>query len=845
MKIKGFNQISIMFFVLMTVSSCKENINVEIYNSKKKNDSIVKIPNSISLKSPSTSPSTDNSPTITVTGVSNSLTVKLFTDSNCTNEVASGLATATSIDLTTQALSVGTYTFYSNTTNAAGNVSACSSAIASYEVLSSGPSAPSAPTSLSLQTPASSPSTDTTPTITVSGVSNGDTVAIFSNNSCTASVGTGVSTGTSINITLSALAVGAYTLYANTTNTSSLTSLCSTANVAYTVTASTFNTSFITIPVNKTGFTGLPTDLIRSVVFDSSDRMYLMTDLGISYSTDSGVTFTNHTNSDGLPTMSSTTTRRLSYNSTNGTLFSTYYNNVVKTTNSGTSYSTFNISTLGASWINGIYARGAGLVCVATNAGVALSTDNGATFSLKNVANGLLTPSTNDCVIDSSGKIYVAQSSGVAISSDGGTTFTTKTNMHGLAATNSTSIAIDTLDNVYVTSSLGLSKTSDGGSTFSSFGTGNGLASNSVTRVFTDASNNVYVIYFSAPGIAISTNGGTNFVSRTTAHCLPTNAIYGISVNSLGHIYVATGLGLSYSTNGGTSFTNIRNSQTLQKTSLYTTGEVFVDSSENIYIAFDGGYAFSTNQGLSFTTKTTADGLINAYGTAIFKDASGTIYYGSLGGLSITSDNGATFLNKTTSSGLGSNNITAISKIEGANKLLVGTALGLFQSTNGGTSFTSAGIPGININEIYIHGTTVYASTNSGLYVSTDNCATWIVRGAANGLATSTVYSTRVLSNGAIYAVNGVSVSMTTNINVNFSLVSNTLNPLNLAVDSNDNLCVGSTSTGINCIVGGIGLLDSTNNFLSDAISGKVYMSPVSSTIFARTNYGISTNMNP
>ncbi len=74
-------------------------------------------------------------PRVRVSGVESGDTVRLFTDSSCTTEVASGVASGTTIDLTTTSLAMGNYTFYSNSTNAKTGVSKCSSASVAYSVV--------------------------------------------------------------------------------------------------------------------------------------------------------------------------------------------------------------------------------------------------------------------------------------------------------------------------------------------------------------------------------------------------------------------------------------------------------------------------------------------------------------------------------------------------------------------------------------------------------------------------------------------------------------------------------------------------------------------------------------
>jgi formylglycine-generating enzyme required for sulfatase activity len=108
--------------------------------------------------------------------------------------------------------------------------------------------APDVPSALSLVTPSTSPGYLATPTIRVSGVKSGDTVKVFSDSSCSTERGSAVSSGTTIDITSSSLAVGSYTFYATSTNASNNSSACSTANVSYTL--SSCPAGYIGVPAN-------------------------------------------------------------------------------------------------------------------------------------------------------------------------------------------------------------------------------------------------------------------------------------------------------------------------------------------------------------------------------------------------------------------------------------------------------------------------------------------------------------------------------------------------------------------------------------------------------------------
>lgn len=89
-------------------------------------------PSSITLITPSSSPSLVNRPVVRVSGVKNGDIVKLYSDSSCTSQVASDSSTGTTIDLTTNSLSGGSYSFHATATSSSGTASACSVASVAY-----------------------------------------------------------------------------------------------------------------------------------------------------------------------------------------------------------------------------------------------------------------------------------------------------------------------------------------------------------------------------------------------------------------------------------------------------------------------------------------------------------------------------------------------------------------------------------------------------------------------------------------------------------------------------------------------------------------------------------------
>ena len=108
---------------LLLVLSCSEEFSLAIPPSA---------PTFISLVTPGSSPGLDPTPTINVSGVVGGDTIKLFSDSACTIEIGSAIASSTSIDITVSSdLPVNVHTIYANVSNKNG-ASPCSSSSVSY-----------------------------------------------------------------------------------------------------------------------------------------------------------------------------------------------------------------------------------------------------------------------------------------------------------------------------------------------------------------------------------------------------------------------------------------------------------------------------------------------------------------------------------------------------------------------------------------------------------------------------------------------------------------------------------------------------------------------------------------
>jgi hypothetical protein len=92
-------------------------------------------PNAMANQSPGVSPSFVDTPTIRIGGIKAGDTIKLYSESTCTTEIGSAVATGDTIDITTSTLAAGTYAIHAQAIGIHDNPSACSTVSVSYEAL--------------------------------------------------------------------------------------------------------------------------------------------------------------------------------------------------------------------------------------------------------------------------------------------------------------------------------------------------------------------------------------------------------------------------------------------------------------------------------------------------------------------------------------------------------------------------------------------------------------------------------------------------------------------------------------------------------------------------------------
>jgi len=203
----------------------------------------------LSLSSPTSSPSTDNTPTLLVSGLKSGQAIKLFSNSTCGTQVGSATSSGSSASVTSSSLSVGSYQFAFIVTEN-GSTSSCSGGKLSYEVTSAGPTL----TFGSWITPSSATTAGSAAqmskiSFTVLGAQSGETVTIYTDSGCTSSVGSATASGAPVtaNILTNSLPIGTsqtFSLYAKGSVTSGCQNLSQTFHFAC-------PTGYIPVPKNS------------------------------------------------------------------------------------------------------------------------------------------------------------------------------------------------------------------------------------------------------------------------------------------------------------------------------------------------------------------------------------------------------------------------------------------------------------------------------------------------------------------------------------------------------------------------------------------------------------------
>ncbi|MCL5020792.1 MAG: T9SS type A sorting domain-containing protein [Bacteroidetes bacterium] len=263
----------------------------------------------------------------------------------------------------------------------------------------------------------------------------------------------------------------------------------------------------------------------------------------------------------------------------------------------------------------------------------------------------------------------------------------------------------------------------DGGTNWTS--RGNGLPAATVNSILT-LQNKVFAGTDS--GIFVSSNSGVTW-ARTDSGLIGS---FSEEVNSLqlrdSNIYAGTGGGLFVSTNGGSRW--VATGLTVRITTIGLVGSTIIVGTpgNGVYLSTDAGVTWSsTNSGLP------DGGYVNVYALAV---TGSEIIAGTDYGVLLSSDGGRSW----TDAGIESArvNVTAVAvqgtDIFAATGNSVGSPpgqTGVFLSTDNGQSWKSVnnGFNSLNMTALLATGKAIFAGTGSGLYVSTDTGSNWTKAG--------------------------------------------------------------------------------------------------------------------
>ncbi|MFM2190421.1 MAG: hypothetical protein RL491_807, partial [Bacteroidota bacterium] len=204
---------------------------------------------------------------------------------------------------------------------------------------------------------------------------------------------------------------------------------------------------------------------------------------------------------------------------------------------------------------------------------------------------------------------------------------------------------------------------------------------------------------------------------------------------------------------------------------------------------------FSTNNGTTWST--VPNGPAGVFAGNMVAGAS-KLFVTTFGDYLYYSVNGGGAWNQITT-GLTTPNINSIS-IDGS-KILLGTDDGVFISTNGGGSFSSAGLQNEFINVVYISGSYLFAYGPSGLKQSTNSGTSWIPFDPAIPYSDVTEF---LVSGNKVFATTS-GILMSSNVNApTWSQIS-----FNTPIDFNYSIC----KSGSEILVGSNrGVFGSTDN---------------------------------
>jgi hypothetical protein len=204
---------------------------------------MVEPPVSISLVSPVSSPSLDDTPTVRISGITPGHLVKLYKDASCSQQIGEATATGSTLNITASSLADGTHQL-AVTSFVDGTSSPCSGSLLEY-VKGAVPATLSFGSWIS---PATNSGNVSIIQFSVTGASGTENVSVYTTADCSGtSIGSAAAVAGTATITSSALKIGTATEF-NLYTKGSVTTTCSNLNQKYTFSCPS---GYIRVPGNS------------------------------------------------------------------------------------------------------------------------------------------------------------------------------------------------------------------------------------------------------------------------------------------------------------------------------------------------------------------------------------------------------------------------------------------------------------------------------------------------------------------------------------------------------------------------------------------------------------------
>ena len=279
--------------------------------------------------------------------------------------------------------------------------------------------------------------------------------------------------------------------------------------------------------------------------------------------------------------------------------------------------------------------------------------------------------------------LYVGTNFGLSISRDGGRTFSNRTLVNGLLYNAITDISVNGSMVCVISAYHYLNISKDGGNTFKNIAIQNG--NGSANRIYCD---DEIIITGGYSGLFISTDGGTTFIKtladRFDSMTYVNSILY---LQGWSNILVSTDKGRTFTSKGAANGLKnpIANGGTLNVGTLAATrnGDLYINTNVGLFVTRDKGENFT---------------MVKSY---VSPDQSSYLFYVN----NLTTSENSVFINMQQASD--------------------NTYLGLFKSSDGGTTFTefanaTKGVTARATGPVVIKNNDVYAGTSDGLAISND-----------------------------------------------------------------------------------------------------------------------------